>query len=65
MTFDNVGERYWAIRQLMFVLGTGMMAVFLKHMGITDSCWERLKMSVKTSAILYANDSRFVKTGSF
>ena len=37
-------------------LGTGTMVVCLKHVGITDSDTERLKMSVKTLASWSAHD---------
>ena len=36
-------------------LGTGTMVVCLKHVGITDSDRERLKMSVRTPAIWSAH----------
>ena len=36
-------------------LGTGSMVICLKHVGITDSDKERLKMSVNTLASLSAH----------
>ena len=44
-------------------LGTGTMVVCLKHVGITDSDRERLKMSVKTLAS-WSSHSRSTHPGN-
>ena len=51
MATDVSAMGQWSFRQVALVfLGTGTMVVCLKHVGITDSVWDRLKMSVKTLA---------------
>ena len=59
MATDVSATGRWSFRQVTFVfLSTGTMVFCLKHVGITDSDRERLKMSVKTLASCSAHAQR-------